>query len=251
MPFGASIGQLLGLVREVRALDGETARIVVSGEGAAHVASALAAGGEPGAVSVGGDPLTATAAVMLVAGDPSSAETAVLRGLARAQKPVVVVRRGGGTYIANVLPGDVLEIAGDVPIPELAAAIARTAGDEAAALSARLPVLRPAVERRLIGATSLENAALAASPWLQQAHLPLLSLAQARMALLLGLNRGEALPREPQGLAATALPSLVGAFGVGFGARALVRRLPVRGPLVQALVAYGCTRAVAAARLRL
>jgi uncharacterized protein (DUF697 family) len=111
--------------------------------------------------------------------------------------------------------------------------------------------LRPAVTRRLIGVTALTNAALAASPRLDRAHLPLLALAQSRMLLLLGLSRGDVLPRDPQKLAVAAAPAVVGSLGVGLVARALVRRLPNRGPLVRAVVAYAGTRALGAARLRL
>jgi uncharacterized protein (DUF697 family) len=107
------------------------------------------------------------------------------------------------------------------------------------------------VTRRLIGTTALTNAALAASPRLKQAHLPLLTLAQSRMLLLLGLSRGDVLPRNPQDLAVAAGPALAGPLGVGLGARALVRRLPVKGPLVRAAFAYAVTRALGAARLRL
>jgi uncharacterized protein (DUF697 family) len=251
MPFGIGIGQVVRLVRETRKLEGSTGQIVVSGSGAAELAAALAAGGDPAAVSVDGDPLRATVAIRLVEGEPSAAETAVLRQISRAGTPLIVLRRGGAEHVANVLPEDVLEVGTELPLAELAIAIARVASDAAPSLAARLPLLRPAVTRRLIGRTALANAAIAASPGLKQAHLPLLTLAQSRMVLLLGLSRGDVLPRDPQELAVAAGPALVGSLGVGLGARALVRRLPVRGPLVRAAVAYAGTRALGAARLRL
>ena len=58
-------------------------------------------------------------------------------------------------------------------------------------------------------------------------------------------------PRDPQQLALAAGPAVAGCVGMGLGARALVRRLPVGGPLVRAAVAYAGTRALGAARLRL
>jgi uncharacterized protein (DUF697 family) len=251
MPFGIGIGQVVRLVRETRKLEGSSAQLAVSGSGAAELAAALAAGGDPAAVSVDGDPLRATVAIRLVDGEPSAAETAVLRRISRAGTPLLVLRRGGAEHIPYVLPEDVLEAGTGLPLAELAIAIARVASDAAPSLAARLPLLRPAVTRRLIGTTALANAAIAASPGLKQAHLPLLTLAQSRMVLLLGLSRGDVLPRDPQDLAVAAGPALVGSLGVGLGARALVLRLPVRGPLVRAAVAYAGTRAVGAARLRL
>ena len=118
-------------------------------------------------------------------------------------------------------------------------------------LAARLPVLRPAVARRLIATTSLTNATLAASSRMKQAQFPPLMLAQTRMLLLLGLCRGDVLPREPKALALAAGPAVLGSVSVGLGARELVRRLPFGGPLVRAAVAYAGTRALGAARLRL
>jgi len=251
VPFGIGIGQVVRLVRETRELEDSRAQIVVSGTGARELAVALAAGGDPGAVSVDGDPLRAAVAICLVEGEPSAAENAALRRISRAGTPVIVVRRGGAEHIPHVLPEDVLEIGREVPVAELAAAIARAASDTAPSLAARLPLLRPAVTRRLIGMTALANAAIAASPRVKQAHVPLLTLAQTRMVLLLGLSRGDVLPHNPQDLAVAAGPAFAGSLGVGLGARSLVRRLPVRGPLVRAAVAYVGTRALGAARLRL
>jgi uncharacterized protein (DUF697 family) len=251
MPFGIGIGQVIRLVRDTRRLEGSTAQIAVSGSGAAELAAALAAGGDPTAVSVDGDPLRATVAIRLVEGELSAAEIAVLRRISRAGTPLIVLRGGGAERVPHVLPEDVLEVGTELPVAELAIAIARVASDAAPSLAARLPLLRPAVTRRLIGKTALMNAAIAVSPGLKQPQLPLLTLAQSRMVLLLGLSRGDVLPRDPQDLAVAAGPAFVGSLGVGLGARGLVRRLPVRGPLVRAAVAYAGTRALGAARLRL
>jgi len=251
VPFGIRIGQVVGLVRETRGLESATASIAVSGPGAGELAVALAVGGDPTAFSVDGDPLRAAVAIRLVEGEASAAETAVLSRISRAGTPVIVVRRGGSERIPHVLPEHVLDIGEELPVDALATAIARAASDRAPSLAARLPLLRPAVARRLIGTTALTNAAIAASPGLKQAHLPLLTLAQSRMLLLLGLSRGDVLPRGVQELAAAAGPALAGSLGVGLGARALVRRLPVKGPLVRAAIAYAGTRALGAARLRI
>ena len=164
---------------------------------------------------------------------------------------MIVVQRATGR-VPYALPGDVIEAeAGELPLPRIVTAIARAAGDDATALAARLPVLRPAVARRLIMTTALANAAVAASSKLQKAQLPVLTLAQSRMVLRLGVSRGDTLPHDPQQLALAAGPAIAGCIGMGFAARALVRRLPSRGPVVRAAVAYAGTQALGAARLRL
>jgi hypothetical protein len=71
------------------------------------------------------------------------------------------------------------------------------------------------------------------------------------MLLLLGLSRGEVMPREPKALALAAGPAMLPPVAVGLGARELVRRLPFGGPVIRAAVAYAGTRALGAARLRL
>jgi uncharacterized protein (DUF697 family) len=251
VPFGIGIGQVVGLVRETRGLEGLTAPITVSGPGARELAEALAAGGDPAAVAVDGDPLRAAIAIRIVEGEPSDAETAVLRRISRARTPMIVVRRAGGGHIPHVLPADVLEIGADLPVAAVARAIARAGSDDAPSLAARLPLLRPAVTRQLITRTALTNAAIAGSPFLKGAHLPLLTLAQSRMVLQLGRSLGDVLPRDPQALAVAAGPAFAGSLAMGLGARALVRRSPLRGPIVRAAVAYAGTRALGAARLSL
>jgi uncharacterized protein (DUF697 family) len=185
--------------------------------------------------------------VVVLAAAPGQGEQDAMRRAARAGTPLVVVRAGGFPGpVPYALPSDVIDVAGDdVPLDRVVDVLAAALGDEdAVALAGRLPALREAVERRVIGRTALANAAIAAAPWMKQAHLPLMSLAQGRMLLGLGAAEGVALPRDPQQLAAAAGPPLAGALVAGVGLRALYRRLPVRGPLVAALVAYAGTRAL-------
>ncbi len=252
MPLGFGIGEIIGLVRETRGLEGSAGRIAIAGPGARELATELAAGGDPSAIAVDGDPLEALVAVRLIEGDPSEGDLAALRRISRAGTPVVVVRRGGGDdRIPYVVAGDVIEAAGQaVSVDALATAIARVAAKSAPPLAARLPLLRPAVTRRLISTTAVLNAAVAASS-AKQAQFPVLTLAQGRMLLLLGIARGEVLPRDPKQLAIASGPSLAAPVGVGLATRALVRRLPVRGPLVRAGIAYAATRALGTARSRL
>jgi uncharacterized protein (DUF697 family) len=243
------VGQVVGIVREVRGVEGSAPRVVISGRDPEDLAAALAAGGERGAVAVDGNPAAAAIAVRLVDGDPDERERRVLRQLMREPTPLVVVRRGGSARIPHVLADDVvdLEVEG---ITGVAEAIARAAGADGPGLAARLPVLRAPVAARLVSHTAFANAVLAASSRAVP-QLPLLTLAQARMLLLLGVARGDVLPRDPEGLLRAAGPSLVAALGTGLGARALVRRLPLGGPIVRAAIAYGGTRALGTALRRL
>ena len=249
MPAGIGIGQIAGLVREVRAFEGVAPRIAISGPGADELATSLAADGDRSAIMVDGDSATAVIALRLIEADPSEAERAVLRRLGKGRTPVIVVRRGGSERIPHVLADDVvdLEVEG---IGAIAAAIARAAGADGPSLAARLPILRAPVSRRLVRTTAFANAALAASSRVVQPQLPLLTFAQARMLLLLGIARGETLPRDPQGLLRAAGPYVAAALGTGLGARALVRRLPVGGRVVRAAIAFGGTRALGAALFR-
>ncbi len=253
MPAGTGIGQVVGLVRATRSLEDAAARIVVSGPGAVELAVRLAAEGDSTAVVVDGDPAGATVAIRLLDGDPSAAEVAVLRSLSRSETPTVVVRRGGAGHVPYVLPELVIEIGAGEPVPvqKIAARVADVAGDRSSSLAARLPVLRPAVTRKLVVGTALGNAVLAGSPFGHGAHLPLLTLSQCRMLMSLGVSCGETLPRDPQALALAVGPALAAALGVGLGARSLVRRSPLRGPLVRAAVAYGGTRVLGALGTRL
>jgi uncharacterized protein (DUF697 family) len=134
---------------------------------------------------------------------------------------------------------------------DLLRSIARHAADDGPALAARLPILRTEVARRLIASTAFANAVIGASTKMQTAQMPVLSFAQSRMVLMLGLSRGDVLPRDPKQLALAAGPAVAACVGMGFGARTLVRRLPVNGRLVRAGVAYAGTRVLGEARLRL
>lgn len=253
MPAGVGVGRLLALVRETRSLEQRAAAISVWGPGAAELAAGLVAGGDASAVRVGPQQPRAAATVLLLA-TPGQEEQEAMRHAARSGAPLVVVRvRGFAGPVQYALPSDVIDAGEDDAllgrvVDVLAAALR---GDDAVALAGRLPVLREAVERRVIRRTSLANAAIAAAPWLQEAHLPLLSLAQARMLLGLGVAEGSALPHDPQRLAAAAGAPLGGALVAGLGLRALYRRLPVGGPLAAALVAYTGTRALGEVRTRI
>ena len=254
MPFGLGIGQVVALVRETRGFEGALPQISVSGEGASELALSLTRGGDAGAVLVGSDPGQAVVAIRLIDGEPSAAEIAILRRISRSEMGLIVVRRGAG-HVPYVLPGDIIDTddidsEGNLPMRDLLKSIARHAGDDGPALAARLPILRAEVGRRLIAATAFANAVIGASTKMQTAQMPVLSFAQSRMVLMLGLSRGDVLPRDPKHLALAAGPAVAACVGMGFGTRTLVRRLPVDGRLVRAGVAYAGTRVLGEARIR-
>lgn len=248
MPLGIGIGQVVALVREARVLEHSPEHLSVAGPNASSIAAALAEGGDASAIRIDGDPTRAAVAIRVVDGPVSPAEQAVHRRIVREGKPLLVLRYGS-EHVPYALPGDILDVTPDLPLDALAAAIARSAPDAAPALASRLPVLRRAVQRHLIGVSSWGNALIAGSWRDDGPQLPLLTMSQSRMLLLLAVSRGRQLPHHPQELARAAGPSLGAALAVGIGARALVRRLPVRGPLVRGGVAYAGTRALGALRL--
>jgi hypothetical protein len=249
MPFGLGVGQVVALVRETRGFEGAHPQISVSGEGASELALTLSTGGDAGAVIVGSDPGNAVVAIRLIDGEATTAEVAILRRISRSEMGLIVVHRGQG-HVPYVLPGDIIDAGAEVPMRDLLRSIARHAADDGPALAARLPILRTEVARRLIASTAFANAVIAGSTKMQKAQMPVLTFAQSRMVLMLGLSRGDVLPRDPQRLALAAGPAVAGCIGVGLGARALVRRLPVNGRFVRAGVAYAGTRVLGEARLR-
>jgi len=248
-PLGIGLGDVVALVRETRTLEGASAYVSIAGPGARELASALAEGGEASAVVVDGDPVAAAVAIRIASGPVAPEERALLRRAVRAGKPILVVRHGTAP-VPYALPQDVLDGA-TLSTEQLAAAIARVAPDVAPILAARLPVLRNAMERRLINVTSWGNALIAASSRGGGAQLPLLSLSQSRMLLKLGAGRGQRLPSDPKAVASVVGPPIVASIAVGLAGRELVRRAPVGGTVVRAAVAYAGTRALGAARLRL
>jgi uncharacterized protein (DUF697 family) len=252
MPFGFGVGQLVGLVRDARGLEQPRA-IVIAGRDAQALATALSENGDPRAIAVNGDPDRPAAAIRLLDGAPTEADLAVLRRLARAGVPLIAVQRGSSSQIPYVLPHDVVDAPGGViPVDRVARSLAAALppGD-AAALAARLPVLRGEVESRIVQRTALANAGMGAAPWLQEAHMPLMTLAQSRMLLELNVAAGNALPHKPQPLARAAGPAVAGSVATGLGLRAFYRRLPIRGPLVSAVLAYAGTYALGKLRRRI
>jgi len=157
---------LRGAISEARSIrDAMAARtphmagpIVVSGMLADQLARELATGAEAGAVVVGGgiEPGGAEVAVHVVAGEPSDADSAYAAAAGALEVPVVLVQlwpQADWTPPFVLSPFVVECRAGEgFPVQEIAARIAE-AVEHPDALVARVPVLRAAVERRLVRET--------------------------------------------------------------------------------------------------
>jgi uncharacterized protein (DUF697 family) len=246
MPAGIGLGALWRLVNEARSLGEPAGFVAVSGPGAQRLAEQLRVGGDPGAVRVTADPAGSVLSIVLLDSPPGPGEMDLLRRATRARTPLVVVCTAAfAGPLPYVLPSHVVDAgAGTIPLDQLVRALTAALDEDAVGLAGRLPVVRQALERRLIEHTALVSALIPLTPGGPQVHMPLLTQAQGRMLLRLGVAQGRALPHDPQLLAAAVGPTLAGTFAAGFGLRALYRRLPVRGPLVAAAVAYAGTRAL-------
>jgi uncharacterized protein (DUF697 family) len=100
----------------------------------------------------------------------------------------------------------------------------------------------------LISATARKNGAIAAAVFVPGVDLPLLTMNQIRMVLRIALAYGEELDQNRA-------VELVGVVGAGYGFRMLAREaldlIPVAGWAVKGAVAYGGTRAIGAAAIKL
>ncbi len=248
-PLGIGPRDVLGLARHAQHSDAVGRPLLVSGVLAEQLAGALAAGGDRAVVATSGDPARAAALVRVVAGAATPDDEAHLRVATRALVPVVVVQTGiSSVRLPYVLASDVIEVppGSGFPTGEIAEALAAALGDEGAALAARLPVLREPVERRRALDGVLAAGTLVALTRDGGPHLPALTLAQARMLSDLSAAGGAPSPRDTRAAAEAVAPGLAAAVVTGLVARTLVRRLPVRGRLVEGIVAAGATAALAA-----
>jgi uncharacterized protein (DUF697 family) len=248
MPAGLRAREVLGVVREARSVAASTAPIVVLGLLAEELARGLRAGaGDGRAVVVGGDPTRAAAVVVVVAGAAGVAEERALREATRRGIPVVAVQTDTRTPVSlpYVLATDVVECppGHGFPIPEIAAALAGLLGHEGVSLSGRLPVLRDAVCRALIGSASRQAALVGLVPWSKRPHFPVLALIQTRLVLDLAAAHGRAIDRDYA-------PDVAAVAGASVGLRSLARRLPASIPFVGGLTGYFGTRAIGEAALK-
>jgi uncharacterized protein (DUF697 family) len=240
--------ELVKVVRDVRHAAASTRPVVVAGVLAGELAKQLGAGGDPGAVRVGGDPRDGAVYVLVLAGEPSDEDLRNLRVAARAIVPVVGVQtaRTPPEFVPYVVATDVVRCppGQSFPLDEIAGAVARRLGPNAAAVAARLPTLRAAVARRLVDDASLRTALIGLMPGGATARFPLLALVQARLVLDLAAANGEDVGPERA-------PDLGVVIGTGLTLRALVRRLGLtRSRAVAGLTGYTGTRALGEAAIR-
>jgi uncharacterized protein (DUF697 family) len=239
---GITPREVVGVVREAREAAGGRTGISVIGVLAAELAREL--GGRdaaPGDVRVGGDPTAAAALVVVLAGTPGADEERAMRAAARALVPIVAVQTDprSDARLPYVLPGALVRCppGRGFPTAEIALVLAEQLGHDAVAVAARVPALRAAVSAGLVRTASLRAAALGALPWRRGADFPVLTLVQARLVLDVAAAHGEEIGQERA-------PELAAVAGTGLGLRSLVRRLPVRLPLVGAATGYLATRAL-------
>lgn len=235
---------VLAVLRELRRGADDPRPIAVAGasELVPVLARLLREGGESAAVAVGP---VADAAVLVWVG---KTDTERLREASRSKVPIVAVTED--EIVPYVLAGSVVRVAPGqgFPLDEITTAIARALGDQGISLAARLPVLRAAVCEHLIDACARKNGAIAAAVFVPGVDLPLLTMNQIRLVLRIALAYGEELDQSRA-------VEIVGVVGAGYGFRMLAREaldfVPVVGWAVKGAVAFGGTRAIGLAAVRL
>jgi uncharacterized protein (DUF697 family) len=246
-----------GVVKEMRAADGDLRPLLVAGapEHAQALAAALGEGADPGAVlDVSGRAPSAYdlegAAVLVYAVDgpaPSEEDAKTFQLASRKDVGIVCVlfgpADGDPPPIAYVMDSDVVQVAPGAPLPleTIAERIADRAGGEAHLLAAGVPALREPVVKEIIKDFALQNGVLGVAIFIPGADFPVLTLNQIRMVLRIAAAYGEELDKER----AFEILSVVAA-GLGFRtvARQIAGIVPGLGWAVKGGVAYGATVAV-------
>ncbi len=168
-----------------------------------------------------------------------------------AGRPLLVVLEGvelpmdasvEAARVRGVEPDDVLAVKrGRFPEKRALREIAKKAGPAGPALAARLPALRPAVVESVTETAARRNAVVAAAVWIPGADMPLLTAAEMRMVLQIGVCYGAEIGPDR----AVELLTLLGAgFGLRTAARELLDVVPIAGWLVKGGVAYTGTQAL-------
>lgn len=244
--FGLRPRDVLALARAAQRVPRAQA-VVVHGELAGQLARELAADGRVDLVRVGGEVEGASALVLICAGAPAPWAVEILRTATRKGIPVIVVQLGDpDAPIPYALATDVVPVPAGTgfPIERVARRLAARVGREGVGLASELPRLRPFVKHRRIAETAVACAALAGLRGGRGPLLPALSLLQAAMLRELDASTSRRGDMDVPTSVRTVLPELGVSIGVGLGARSLVRRLPVRGRLVEAAVAGSTTLAL-------
>jgi uncharacterized protein (DUF697 family) len=234
---------VFGVLREVRRGAGDQRPLGVAGarELVPLLARELRAGGEANAVVE--DRLEGIAVLVWLGG----ADEKRLHTASKAGVPIVAL--SDEASLPYVLASDLVRVppGQGFPVEKLTAAIATKLGENGTALAARLPVLRPAVCKWLIGHFAKRNGLISAAIFIPGVDLPVLTLNQIRLVLRIALAYGEDVDRERA-------IELLGVVGLGFGFRTVARELldlvPVAGWAVKGGVAYAGTKAIGEAAVR-
>jgi uncharacterized protein (DUF697 family) len=251
-------GAVVSILKELRASANRDEPLVVSGasELASVLRRELARGGVGTAVREQGPIDGAAALVHILAGPVDADDETTLKEAARVRIPIVAVISDrlkpvtdSPTHVPYVLDENVIRVGSGTgfPVEEIAQRLARTLGEAATPLAARLPVLRRAVCEELIRKFSRQNAIVGVAVFVPGADLPVLTLNQVRLVLRIADAYGFEIDKER-------LPEVLGVVGSGLGFRALARRaigaVPVVGWAVKGAVAYAGTRALGEAAMR-
>jgi uncharacterized protein (DUF697 family) len=245
---------VLSVAKAVRASAKRDHPLVVSGPpGLVQIlVRDLTRGGVAAAVREQGPLKDASALVHIVAGPPSADDERELAEAVRLRLPVVAVVPSAADvpgHLPYVLDENVVRVAGGAgfPLEEIAERLARSLGERATPLAARLPILRPAVCDELIRRASRRNAVIGVAVFVPGADLPILTVNQIRLVLRIADAYGFEIDRER-------IPEVLAVVGSAFGFRALARGsiglVPLVGWAIKGGIAFVGTRAVGEAAVR-
>jgi uncharacterized protein (DUF697 family) len=244
---GVAPRELLGVVRDAKRSAAAKPRVAVTGALAAELGRSLRGEAAGDVVAVGGDPVDATAVVVVIAGSPTDGDERAMRTATRARVPVVAVQMDhrAAAPLPYVRAESIIVCApgASFPVDEIGRVLARELGSDAVPLARSIPRLRDPIVRELVRRASSRAAVAGLLPWRKGPDFPVLALIQTRLVLDVAAAYG----RDPGQEQA---PELAAVTGAGLGLRALVRRLPVRVPLVGGLTGYLGTRSLGEAALR-
>jgi uncharacterized protein (DUF697 family) len=191
----------------------------------------------------------AAALVYVLAGEPTEEDERALRSADMANVPIVVLGPQPTTPIPYVLATDILPLppGEGFPLEELGTLLAAKAGDAAAPLAAKLPVLRRGIVEGLVAKVARQNGLIGAAVFIPGVDFPILTLNQLRLVMRLATAYGKQLDAQR-------LPEVLGVVGSGLAFRTIARGavgvVPVGGWAVKGGVAYTGTRAIGEAAIR-
>jgi len=234
--FQAAVSEVRGLARAIRdeLEPARVGRVVVSGLLAEQLAKELGRGAEPGAVAVAGDavPEETEVLVRVIAGEPSPADDALIRGADRNGVPTVVVQLWPQAEWTRpfVLTPYVVECqAGHgFPLREIADRIVETT-ENGSRLASRLPELRDAAERDILRCAVVRSTLLGLLGARAGPTRTLITVDQIRMLGRLDTAAGgRAAAAGPRALAGGAAVAAAAGFSFRRLARETRSHLPAR-----------------------